>query len=270
MSLTWRDGEDLVLAPPGAAGLIRATLRGVPLLLLLALGLALVLLIRTAERPLRLRRRSLAPLATVRVCRWALRLLGLRVEIEGQVLQGPGALVANHSSWLDVLVLNAQAPIVFVAKSEVASWPGIGWLARATGTVFVRREAKGEAAAQARAVARRLAAGQTILFFPEGTSTDNRRVLTFRATLFAGLLSPGLPKGTAVQPVTLSYAAPPGADPRFYAWFGDASFGPHALAVLAARRQGTVRVTFHAPIPVAGRERKSVAAEAEAAVRSAL
>lgn len=269
MSLTWRDGNDLVLARPSVTGLTRATLRGGPLLLLLALGLALVVLLRALERATA-PRRSLAPWITVRVCQSALRLLGLRVLVEGQVMQGPGAMVANHSSWLDVLVLNAQAPLVFVAKSEVASWPGIGWLARATGTLFVRREARGEAAVQARAVAERLEAKQTLLFFPEGTSTDNRRVLPFRATLFAGLLATGLPQGTAVQPVTLRYQAPPDEDPRFYAWFGSASFGPHALAVLALRRQGSVRITFHPPIPVAGRDRKSLAAQAEVAVRSAL
>jgi 1-acyl-sn-glycerol-3-phosphate acyltransferase len=160
--------------------------------------------------------------------------------------------------------------VVFVAKAEVATWPAIGWLARATGTLFVRREARGEAALQAEAVGSRLRAGQRLVIFPEGTSTDNLRVLPFRAALFAGLLSPSLPPGSVVQPVTLSYAAPEGEDPRFYAWFGGASFGPHAVAVLAARRQGTVRVTFHSPIPVASRDRKSLAAQAEVAIRSAL
>ena len=200
----------------------------------------------------------------------ALRIIGLRVLVEGQPLQGPGAMVANHSSWLDILALNAQAPAVFLAKSEVAAWPGIGGLARAAGTLFVRREARREAPEQARAVAERLMAGQTLLFFPEGTSTDNRRVLPFRSTLFAGLLAPGLPRGLAVQPVTLSYEAPAGEDPRFYAWFGLADFGPHAVAVLAKRRQGGVRITFHPPIPVAGQDRKALAARTEAAVRAAL
>jgi 1-acyl-sn-glycerol-3-phosphate acyltransferase len=160
--------------------------------------------------------------------------------------------------------------VVFVAKSEVAGWPGIGWLARATGTLFVRREARGEVAAQARALAGRIEAGQVPVLFPEGTSTDGRRVLPFKPALLAGLLAPGLPERLAVQPVTLAYEAPTGEDPRFYGWFGGADFGPHALAVLAARRQGSVRVTFHLPIPVEGRDRKSLAAEAEARVRAAL
>ncbi len=185
-------------------------------------------------------------------------------------MKGPGAFVANHSSWLDIFALNARAPMVFVAKSEVAAWPGIGWLARATGTMFVRREARAEVAGQAQALADRLREGARLALFPEGTSTDNRRVLPFRSALLSGLLAPGLPPGLRLQPVTLVYEAPSGQDPRFYAWYGEAAFGPHALAVLAAPRGGGVRVTFHDPIPVAGRDRKSLAAEAETCVRSAL
>ena len=70
--------------------------------------------------------------------------------------------------------------------------------------------------------------------------------------------------------MTLAWTAPEGEDPRFYGWFGAAEFGPHALAVLATRRPGRVTVTHHDPIPVAGRDRKSLAAEAEATVREAL
>lgn len=270
MSLTWRDGEDLVLPPPGPAGLLRAGLRGVPLVLLLSAGLALLLLLRLGDRSLGRPRRLGAHWVPVWVFRGALRLLGLRVGVEGRPMQGPGAVVANHSSWLDIPALNAQGPMTFVAKSEVASWPGIGWLARGAGTLFIRREARRDAAGQARSVAGRLRAGERLVFFPEGTSSDNRRVLPFKPVLFAALLEPDLPDGLSVQPVTLAYEAPPGADPRFHAWFGDAAFGRHALAVLAARRQGRVRITFHPPVPVAGRDRKSLAALTEAAVRSAL
>jgi 1-acyl-sn-glycerol-3-phosphate acyltransferase len=181
-----------------------------------------------------------------------------------------GAMVANHSTWLDIFALNAQAPVVLASKAEVARWPGIGLLARATGTLFIRRESRSEVKEQALAVTERLLAGETLLFFPEGTSTDGQRVLTFKPALFAGLLAPGLPDSLCVQPVTLSWEAPRGEDPRFYAWWGGMEFGPHALAVLAARRPGAVRITFHPPIAVDGRDRKSLAAQAEAAVRSAL
>jgi 1-acyl-sn-glycerol-3-phosphate acyltransferase len=268
--LTWREEPDPVLAPPGPAGLVRAIARGVPLLLLLVLGLAVKMLLRLVERPLCHPRRPVTPWITVLVCRCALRLLGVQVYRKGRPTTAPGALVANHSTWLDIFALNAQAPVVFVSKAEVARWPGIGLLARSTGTLFIRRESRSEVTEQAQAVTERLSAGETLLFFPEGTSTDGKRVLLFKPALFAGLLAPGLPDGLGVQPVTLAWQAPGGEDPRFYAWWGDMEFGPHALAVLAARRPGSVRITFHPPIPVSGRDRKSLAADAEAAVRSAL
>jgi 1-acyl-sn-glycerol-3-phosphate acyltransferase len=252
------------------AGMVRALLRGGPLLLILSLGLGLTLLLRPAERSFGHARRLVTPWITVLVCRASLRALGVRLRVEGRPMTGRGALVANHSSWLDILALNAQAPMIFVAKSEVAGWPGLGLLARATGTLFIRRESRREVAEQARAVAERLSVGETLLLFPEGTSTDGRRVLPFRPALFAGLLAQAPSANVRVQPVTLSWLAPEGQDPRFYAWWGDMAFGPHALAVLAARRQGEVRITFHAPIEVDGRDRKSLAAECEAAVRSAL
>ncbi len=270
MTLTWRGEPDLAVPRPSAMGLVRAIWRGVPLLLVLGSGLALMGVLRPVEWLTVHPRRPWTPWITVTVCRVALRLLGIRTQVEGRPMQGSGAFVANHSSWLDIFVLNSCAPLVFVAKSEVADWPGIGWLARATGTLFVRREARGEIVQQARALARRIRTGERPAIFPEGTSTDNRRVLPFRSALLSGLLVPGLPIGVKVQPVTLAYTGPNGQDPRFYAWYGGAEFGPHALAVLAVRGGGKVRIIFHEPIPVDGRDRKTLAMEAEARVRSAL
>jgi lyso-ornithine lipid O-acyltransferase len=97
-------------------------------------------------------------------------------------MQHKGALVANHASWLDIFTLNACDRIYFVSKSEVAGWPGIGWLARATGTVFINRQGR-EAQMQKLLFEARLRAGHRLLFFPEGTSTDGQRVLDFKSTL---------------------------------------------------------------------------------------
>jgi 1-acyl-sn-glycerol-3-phosphate acyltransferase len=270
MSLTWRGEEDLVPARPAGLGWALVGLRASALLALLGAGLAVMLLARLVEGPLCRPRRPVTPWITVGVCRVALRILGLRIRAEGAPDPGPGVVVANHSSWLDIFALNAQRPVTFLAKSEVAGWAGIGWLARATGTLFVRREARSEASRQAGALAERLRAGERLLFFPEGTSTDNRRVLPFRTALFEALFAPGLPHGLSVQPVTLSWQAPEGRDPRFHAWYGAADLLPHALAVLSARPAGGVTMTWHASIPVEGRDRKSLARAAEEAVRSAL
>ena len=181
-----------------------------------------------------------------------------------------GAVVANHASWLDIFTLNAVQRIYFVAKAEVAGWAGIGWLARATGTVFINRRGR-EAKAHKALFEARLRAGHKLLFFPEGTSTDGLRVLPFKSTLFEAFFTHGLEHVMHIQPVSVVYRAPPAAEPRFYGWWGEMAFAPHLLKVLAARRQGTVEVVFHEPVSVdAFPGRKALAAHCEAQVRSAL
>lgn len=253
-----------VIAPLG--WLLVAT-RGFGILSVLALGVLLILPLRAVERLIWGPRRPLTGPWVQGVCRICLWILGLGWRREGIPMAGPGAVVANHSSWLDILVLNAAMPVFFVSKSEVATWPGINILTRVTNTHFVTRDPK-LAAEQAREFSARTAAGHRLLFFPEGTSTDGRRVLPFKPTLFQGFLAPELPEHLAIQPMTAVYEAPQGRDPRFYGWFADMALGPHLLAVLAQPRQGRVTVRLHSPIPVAGETRKTLASKAEAAVRS--
>jgi 1-acyl-sn-glycerol-3-phosphate acyltransferase len=170
--------------------------------------------------------------------------------------------VANHASWLDILVLGAAERVTFVAKAEVASWPGIGIMARATGTVFVRR-VRQDAAAQARLIAERIESGDRLVVFPEGTSTDGLRVLDFRPSLFAGFFPPLASSELELQPVSLCYTAPPGMDRRFYGWWGDMALGPHLLQVLSSPRQGAVGVILHKPLrPQCFPDRKALAAAA--------
>jgi 1-acyl-sn-glycerol-3-phosphate acyltransferase len=232
-------------------------------------GLGILLFVRLIEGPIHGSNRPWTPWITTTVCRLATRIIGVNVTADGPSLAGPGALVANHASWLDIFVLNSVRTLYFVAKAEVAGWPGIGWLARATGTVFIRRD-RSDAARQRQVLQRRIAAGHRLLFFPEGTSTDGLRVLEFKPTLFAAFFDEGTPDGFQIQPVSLRYTAPKGEDPRFYGWWGDMEFGGHLLSVLAAPRQGHARVVFCDPIPVADfADRKSLAKAAETAVRSA-
>ena len=243
-------------------------LRGAALGTLTFGGLALLLLLRLIERPLFGLRRPVTPWITRFVCRSAFRILGIGYVIEGTPMQGPGALVANHGSWLDIFALNACQQIYFVSKDEVRSWPGIGWLARATGTLFIKRDRR-HAAAQVQQFEDRLHAGHKLLFFPEGTSSDGRRVLPFKPTLFAAFLSDALRDELWIQPVSLVYHTPPGADPRSYGWWGDMDFGPHLAMVLAARQQGRVTLVFHEPLKAAAFDsRKALAAACEEAVRS--
>jgi len=242
-----------------------------PLLVVVVFGgLALHLALRLVERPLFGLRRPVTPWITQGVCKAALVILGISLRVQGRRMEGRGAVVANHVSWLDIFAMNAPQRIYFVAKEEVARWPGIGWLARATGTVFIRRDAR-DARLQKLTFEARLRAGHHLCFFPEGTSSDGVRVLPFKPTLFAAFFSEDLTDILQVQPVTLVYIGPPGRDPRFYAWWGSLGFGGHLLRVLAQVRQGQIEVVFHPPVWVADfAGRKELARHCETAVKAAL
>ncbi len=270
MADTWYSDHAPAPEPLGPADWLRVILRAIPLIILVFGGLILLLLVRLFERPLCGLRRPVTPHITQVVCRAAFVVLGIRYTTTGAPMAGPGAVVANHSSWLDIFALNARKRIYFVSKSEVAGWPGIGWLARATGTVFIKRDRR-EAASQITVFRDRLAAGHKLLFFPEGTSTDGQQVLPFKPTLFAAFFDDALRETLQIQPVTVNYTAPPGADPRFYGWWGDMDFGPHLLGTLAARRQGSVSVTYHDPVKVTDfKDRKALAKATETTVRNGL
>ena len=270
MSESWRGAPPPEDVPNGLADWLRVVARGVPLAIVVFGGLGLTLAVRLVERPLHGLHRPWTPYITCAVCRVALRTIGIAYRREGRPLDGTVVLVANHVSWLDIFALNAAAPLYFVSKAEVAGWPGIGWLARATGTVFIRRERR-EARAHVALLAARLRAGHRLLFFPEGTSTDGQRVLPFKPTLFAAILEAGAGRDLAVQPVTLVYTPPRDRDARFYGWWGDMAFGPHLRSVLAARRHGAVRVIYHEALDVTGAgSRKAVASRLEATVRAGL
>ncbi|WP_424970196.1 lysophospholipid acyltransferase family protein [Dinoroseobacter sp. S76] len=266
---TWYDGG----APPasrrfGLADWARILLRGLPMALVVFGGLLLLLTLRLVERPLFGLHRPITPHITTQVCRVSLWLMGVRREVRGMPMRGQGAQVANHASWLDIFVLNACQQVYFVSKSEVAGWPGIGWLARATGTLFIRRD-RSATADQAQAFHARILAGHRLLLFPEGTSSDSRRVLPFKSSLFSAFFQPDLRERSAVQPVTVVYHPPEGADPRFYGWWGDMEFGGHLLLMLAQPRHGHVRVRFHDPIPVTDcADRKALAKACEAVIRA--
>ena len=268
MSQTWDSDQPTDHPPLTPLGVLRAALRAIPLIILVFGGLILLLLVRLIEAPIYGLHRPITPHITQFVCRNAFRILGIGLRVQGTPMEGRGAVVANHTSWLDIFALNASKRIYFVSKSEVAGWPGIGWLARATGTVFIERN-RARAAEQTRVFEQRLLAGHKLLFFPEGTSTDGDQVLPFKTTLFQAFFTQGLREEIAVQPVSVHYTAPDGLDRRFYGWWGDMSFGAHLLASLATARQGHVSVLYHAPLKVADYpNRKSLALACEDAVRA--
>ncbi len=265
---TWRtDAPDPETGRPGIAGVLRGSLKAILLVIVNFGCLALLLLVRAIEAPLFAPRRPITPWITQFVCRTSLAIIGLSYRIEGRAQAGGGAMVANHSSWLDIYALNASTRLYFVSKAEVARWPGIGWLARATGTVFITRQ-RTQTRAQVALFRERLGLGHELLFFPEGTSTDGRRVLPFNPTLFEAFLDPSLAENLNLQPISVIYEAPAGADPRFYGWWGDMSFGGHLWSVLTAPRQGRITVRYHPALPVKDfTGRKALSKAAEDAVR---
>jgi len=265
---TWDDGDRPAPVSITVAGWVRVLLRGGPVIVLLAVLFPVLLILRLPESAFFGARRPLTPWITQFVCIITLWAIGLKRHLNGFPLQHGGAMVANHAAWLDIFVLNAAARVTFVSKSEVAGWPGIGWLARGTGTIFIRR-ARAEAVRHQTLLETRMQSGDRLVFFPEGTSTDGQRVLPLKSTLFEAFFSDGLRHAIKVQPVSIRYVAPTGADPRFYAWWGDMEFGPSVLKILAAPRQGAVHVTYHPALDVAEyADRKALAAACEAVMRA--
>lgn len=250
-------------------GWLRVVVRGTILGSLTYGCLVLLLIVRLVEWPLFGQARPVTPFITQFVCRSAFRILGLPLTVRGRPMMVKGAVVANHSSWLDVFALNAAQRIYFVAKSEVEGWAAIGWLARATGTVFIERKGR-EAKRHQEVLEARLKAGHRLLFFPEGTSTDAIRVLPFKSTLFQAFYSEGLRHQMYIQPVTVIFHAPEGEDPRFYGWWGEMDFASHLVKMLATARHGRVEVVFHPEVPVdAFENRKVLAAHCERVIRTA-
>ncbi|HEV7253224.1 MAG TPA: lysophospholipid acyltransferase family protein [Mesorhizobium sp.] len=207
--------------------------------------------------------------------RAALRALGWRVRVEGRLPPArPLLIVANHVSWADILVLGAQGELSFVAKSEVASWPVIGWLARLQNALFVDRERRRASGEQAHAVAGRLAEDAAVVLFAEGTTGDGNLLLPFKSTLF-GALKVSARNGdrpVTVQPAAVAYTklygVPLGRPERGIAsWIGDRSLGHH-LWLLARHGPLDVVLSFGEPFAAdIGHGRKELARRCEAEVR---
>ncbi|MFN4087625.1 MAG: lysophospholipid acyltransferase family protein [Alphaproteobacteria bacterium] len=182
------------------------------------------------------------------------RILGIEVDVRG-AMSGirPTLFTCNHSSYLDIMVLGGLIPGCFVSKAEVANWPLFGQLARLQRTVFIERQAR-RAADHRDALQRRLEAGDNLILFPEGTSSDGNRVLPFKSALFsvAERRVDGAP--LAVQPVSIAYARLDGMPVGYmlrplFAWYGDMDLAPHLWRMAGCGRL-TVVVEFHPVVSI--------------------
>ena len=196
---------------------------------------------------------------------WVGRSAGMRLRVEGQPLRRHVLFLANHSSWLDIMLIAGASGAAFVSKEEVGRWPVIGWLSRLNNTIFVQRTQRGAVRDQADALRNALGRGQPVALFPEGTTEGGAAILPFRASLLASLYPP-LP-GVKVQPVALDY----GAAADDIAWVGKEAAWSNGKRVLS--RKGTTEVTirFLTPMdPQAFPDRKALAQAARGAVVGAL
>ncbi len=201
------------------------------------------------------------------------RLVGVRVETVGEPAGGPTLFVSNHVSWLDILVLGAVLPRpAFIAKREVASWGIFGRCARLGNVLFIDRTRRRASLDQTREMRIRLARGDSLVLFAEGTSGDGTGVRPFKSALFA--VAESFPE-LAIQPVSVAYTHVNGipvnrADRCRIGWFGDMELLSHVLEFIAT---GTVRaeVRLHPPLTFADAgSRKALARRAERLVAAGL
>lgn len=211
--------------------------------------------------------------------RFLCKLIGIRVAIRGTPYEKGACLItANHTSWLDIPIMASLQPSSFVAKSEVAGWPFFGTLARLQQTVFVERERRTRTAHSRNEIHARIAAGDRLILFPEGTSSDGNRVLNFKSALMSvaqlTIVSDEQDRedDLVVQPVSVTYTKiygfPMGRYFRpFFAWYGDMELFPHLWEAFSL---GPIEVLVEYHKPVTIREignRKALAAYCENACR---
>ena len=188
--------------------------------------------------------------------RWLRRfsaIVNLHVSRNGELPEQGAMLVSNHISWLDIIVIGQYLPAYFVAKSDISSWPVIGYLARQVGTIFIRRGDKQHIRTTTEKMIWLLKQNSNIIAFPEGTTTKGDEVLHFHPSLF----QPALLTKSAILPVALQYH---GTAKEFAPFVGDDGFVPHLLKMLTLDKI-EVRLDFLPAINSAGKDRHAVSLE---------
>ena len=196
--------------------------------------------------------------------RWSrqlLEILGVRLDAHLAGVAPGSLIVANHISWLDIYALNSARPMAFVAKSEVRSWPLIGWLAKNSDTVFLNRGCRRETKAVNSQINALLRLKKDVAIFPEGTTTDGTHLLNFHGAL----LQPAVDAERPVQPVALSYHDADGRRSLAPAYAGETTLGESIAAILACRSL-TVRLRPTPPLEPQTRQRRELAHAARGAI----
>ncbi|WAH59825.1 1-acyl-sn-glycerol-3-phosphate acyltransferase [Pseudomonas silvicola] len=232
-------------------------------LLVVALGLSMAAIFTLYER-LRIRH------SMVRRQRWSRffmqrlsNALPFRVTVHGTLPTQPTLWVSNHVSWTDIALLGQLAPLSFLSKAEVRTWPIAGWLALKAGTLFIRR-GSGDSQLIRRQMTQHLRGNSSLMIFPEGTTTDGRGLRTFHGRLLASAVETEIP----LQPVAIRYLRNGEIDP-LAPFIGEDDLLSHLMR-LFSHDVGEVEIHLLTPIPSAGMERAALAFQAQEAVRRAL
>jgi len=206
----------------------------------------------------------------VELAKWAERAVGIfgfRIVSHGTI-SGDWSVapivVSNHISWLDIYVILARLPAVFVAKNGVRRWPAIGWLAERIGTLFIDREQRRSLPLCIKAIDALTSKGTPVAFFPEATTTLGDAVAPFHAPLFAAATRPG----ARIQPVSIKYRRMDGSTVEAAAFVDDMSL-LESFRRLADCRDCIAEVHWLEPIVTSGLSRQDLAAAAHAAISHA-
>jgi 1-acyl-sn-glycerol-3-phosphate acyltransferase len=193
------------------------------------------------------------------------RICGVRIKMNLTSLPAGAVIVANHVSWLDIFVINSLAPCRFVAKSDIRSWPMLGWLAEQAGTIYISRGSKADVKRIYQYLIEQIEAGERVAFFPEGTTASQGEVLPFHANLFEAAIHAKTP----VLPIALRYVDENGAHNTAVDFIGDMSFATSMVNVLSV---DNVVAELHVAdlISSDGAHRRELAVTARKAVAGAL
>ncbi|MBD5778149.1 1-acyl-sn-glycerol-3-phosphate acyltransferase [Pelagicoccus sp. NFK12] len=183
-----------------------------------------------------------------------LKLMGFRVSVVGPVPAG-GFIAPNHLSYMDIIVLASVTPQVFLSKVEVDSWPVVGSYCRMAGTLYIDRRRRSDVATKEASFSEVIEAGLNMTFFLEGTSTDGRAVLPYRASLLQPLVDNDWP----ITPAYLKYECEQGDVAQDVCWWGDMGFASHLLRLCKVKSVRATIVFGNQRRP--GNDRKALAKE---------
>ncbi len=194
----------------------------------------------------------------------ATAIIGVDIQVHGTPAKRPAFVVANHVSWLDILVIASVLPVSFLSKEEVRDWPVIGILAARAGTLFIRRGSKDGATQATRLMKTKLATGHSIASFPEARTTDGTTVHTFHPRLFAAAIETDV----SIQPVALRYPHAKGVS-AIVPYVDEPNLIKHAFHIMSTKHT-VAKVTLCAPISSKGQTRKEIAQSARNAIIGAV